>query len=75
MADHNVDDNFHLAFFAFAIVVAIVTVADIVTVVNVAAVVAECRQTPCFRMEFVSSNIFGSLIIFLQKVYPISVSI
>ena len=65
----NVDDNFLVVLTAFAIVVAIVaTVADIVTSDNVAAVVAESRQTPCFRMKFASSNIFGSLIIFLQKV-------
>ena len=57
----NVDDNFLVVFIAFVIVVAIVaTVAEIAT--------AEFRQTPCFRMEFASSNIFGSLIIFLQKV-------
>ena len=65
----DVDDNFLVVFIAFVIVVAIVaTVADIVTSDNVAAVVAESRQTPCFRMEFASSNIFGSLIIFLQRV-------
>ena len=65
----DVDDSFLVVFIVFVIVVAIVaTVADIVTSDNVAAVVAESRQTPCFRMKFASSNIFGSLIIFLQKV-------